>query len=73
MEIPHVFDDFFQETSIWFLIFMLVSFLIGLTTGWWMRSRQVRFLRRQFLLLQKEALEVKESIKTLAKDDPLAE
>ncbi len=54
MELPHIFDGFFDETSLWFVIFMLVSFLIGFFTAWWMRGRAIRILRRQMKRLKDE-------------------
>ncbi len=55
MELPYIFDGFFDETSLWFVIFMLVSFLIGFFTAWWMRGRTVRILRRKLMERKPEA------------------
>ncbi len=59
MELPHIFDEFFNETSVWFLIFMLVSFMLGSLTTWWVNSRTIRLLRRQIVRLKQEIIDVK--------------
>lgn len=57
MEFPHIFDEFFNETSVWFLIFMLVSFLIGYVTAWWIYRLSMRTMRKQLRLLKEEIIE----------------
>jgi hypothetical protein len=60
MEWPHIFDEFFNEISVWFLIFMLVSFMLGVLTTWWVNSRTIRILRKQVLRLKQEIVTVRE-------------
>ncbi|MDJ1480329.1 LapA family protein [Cytophagaceae bacterium YF14B1] len=57
MEFPHIFDEFFSETSVWFLIFMLVSFLIGYVTAWWIYRLSMRTMRKQLRRLKEEIIE----------------
>lgn len=53
-----LFTDFFahifEELSLWFLLFLLISFLIGLLTALWMRASVVRRLRREKTRLEGE-------------------
>jgi len=59
MELPYIFDEFFGEVSLWFVIFMLTSFLIGFFTAWWMLNRTIRVLRRQVRHLKEDIVQEK--------------
>lgn len=54
MEYPPIFDEFFHEISIWFLIFMVTAFLIGFFTGLWTGSWVIRNLQRQLRRIRDE-------------------
>ncbi|MCU0353509.1 MAG: hypothetical protein MUD08_07200 [Cytophagales bacterium] len=54
MELPPILEEFFSETSVWFMIFMLVSFLIGFFTAAWMFRRVVRVQQRQIRRLKED-------------------
>jgi len=58
MELPHILDEFFNETSVWFMIFMLVSFLLGVLTAAWMYRRIIRVQQRQIRRLKEEIIQV---------------
>lgn len=70
MEWPHIFDEFFNEISVWFLIFMLVSFMLGVLTTWWVNSRTIRILRKQVLRLKQEIVTVREVEAAPNPEDP---
>gem|GEM_PF-5607040 len=61
MEVPPIFDEFFNETSVWFLLFMLVSFLLGVITASWMYQRAIRVQRKQIIKLKEEIIQIRDT------------
>ncbi len=52
--ISEFFALFFEDLSLWFLLFLTVSFAIGLLTAWWARARPIGQLRSRTALLERE-------------------